>query len=89
MLKLENHTLAEKYLQSGWSIDSTPVLLKKWEPTFDAATERMDTIPIWVRLAGLPPQYCSEKCFQVIGNELGNFIKADMSFKKMREMVVA
>jgi hypothetical protein len=89
MLKFANHTLAEKSLQSGWSIDSTPVLLKKWEPTFDAATERMDTIPIWVRLPGLPPQYWSTKCFQVIGNELGTFIKADMSFKETGEMVVS
>jgi hypothetical protein len=48
----------------------------------------MDTIPIWVRLPGLPPQYWSEKCFQVIGNELGNFIKADMSFKEIGEMVL-
>jgi hypothetical protein len=82
MLKLSNHNLAEKSLLSGWSIDSTLVLLKKWEPTFDAATERLDTIPIWVRLPGLPPQYWSKKCFQVIGNELGSFIKEDMSFKE-------
>jgi hypothetical protein len=81
MLKFTNQNLYEKSILSDWSIDSTPVLLKKWEPTFDVATERMDTIPIWVHLPGLPPHNWSTECFQVIGNELGTFIKDDMSFK--------
>jgi hypothetical protein len=89
MLNFSNPNQAENALLCGWSIDSTPVLLKKWEPSFDAAKEIMETIPIWVRLPGLPPQYWLVKCFQAIGNELGFFLKADMSFKETREMVFA
>jgi hypothetical protein len=48
-------------LQKSWSIDSSLVLMKLWNPTFDATSERLDSIPIWVRLPGLPPHLWSEK----------------------------
>lgn len=53
-------TFTEKYqvisiLQKSWFIDSSPILLKLWSPTFDADNERLDSIPIWVRMSGLPP----------------------------------
>jgi hypothetical protein len=61
VLKFANHNHTENSLLYGWSIDSIPILIKKWEPTFDASRERMDTIPIWVHLSSLPPQYWSIK----------------------------
>lgn len=57
MIKFVEVSRAEKALLSSWCIDSTPVLLKKWEPSFDASNEKMDSIPIWVCLHGLPPLY--------------------------------
>ena len=57
------------------------VLLKMWNPTFDASHERVDVIPIWIRLPSLPRQYWSEEHFISIGNILGTFLEADMSFK--------
>jgi hypothetical protein len=46
MIKFVEVTQADLVLQKGWSIDSSPVLLKRWDPTFDASSERLDSIPI-------------------------------------------
>ena len=63
--------------------------MKLRNPTFDAASERLDSIPIWVQLLGLPPHLWSEKCFQAIENFLGEFLAADMGFIDTGEMSVA
>jgi hypothetical protein len=31
----------------------TPIILKRWTPTFDAKKEKIEEEPIWVRLPGL------------------------------------
>ena len=56
------------------------MVFRKWTPLFDVSKERMDAIPIWVHLAGLPSQYWSPTILQDIGNSLLYFLKADMSF---------
>jgi hypothetical protein len=40
-------------LNRNWALEHTPLLLKPWYPPFDASRERVDTIPLWVRLPGL------------------------------------
>jgi len=89
MLTFAKKFQAYSVLQRSWFIDSSPILLKLWNPTFDTENERLDSIPIWVRLLGLPPHLWNEKCFQAIGNHLGEFITADMSFLDTGEMAVA
>jgi hypothetical protein len=89
MLVFSEKSQASLVLQKSWFIDSSPILLKLWNPTFDAASERLDSIPIWVRLSGLPPHLWNEKCFQAIGNHLGEFLVADMDFIDSGEMSVA
>jgi hypothetical protein len=72
-----------------WSMVGTPIVLKRWTPNFDAKQERVDVVPIWVRLSGLPMQYWNSVCFVAIGNKLGNYIEADMSFEETGLMSVA
>jgi hypothetical protein len=57
---------ANMALLTGWSIDSYPVILKKWDPTFNENSENMGSFPIWVRFQGLPPLYWYTKVFQAI-----------------------
>ena len=68
-------------LARNWSLEQCPVLVKMWNPTFDASHEQVDVIPIWVHLPSLPRKYWSEEHFISIGNILGTFLEADMSFK--------
>jgi len=54
MLKLRKEEEAKWVLKSLWYIDLVLVLLKKQSPLFDASRERVDELPIWVRLSRLP-----------------------------------
>jgi len=56
---------------------------------FDASRERVDIIPIWVRLPGLPHHYWEEKFFKRIGNMIGEFLEADKSYLDTRQRKMA
>ena len=49
----------------------------------------MEKEPIWVKLPGLPIQLWTPAFFKLLGNQLGEYVDADFSFKITREMVVA
>ena len=49
----------------------------------------MDHVPIWVRLLGLPMHYWSEEHFKNIGNILGMFLEAYLSFKEIKMIRVS
>jgi len=78
-----------KILNKSWSLDHSPVLLKKWHPMFDASIERVDIIPIWVRMPALPLQYWNEFHLRGIGNMLGTCLDVDLSFLKTHVKQVA
>jgi len=59
----------------------TPIFLKYWTPSFDAKRERMDVVPVWVQLPGLPMQYWNPICFSAIGNKLGEYIEVNYFFE--------
>jgi len=80
---------AQSILRRVWSIQNSPMLLKPWSPMFDASRERVDIIPIWVRLPGLPPYYWEEKFFKSIGNKIGEFVEADNSYLDTRQRKMA
>ena len=49
-------------------------------PLFDPRIERYDTIPIWVKLPNLPFEFWSVDFFKILGNTIGTFLEADVSF---------
>ena len=49
----------------------------------------MDSVPIWVRLPGLPLHYWKEEHLRAIGNILGTFIEADLAFERTNLKQVA
>jgi hypothetical protein len=67
----------------------TPIVLKRWNPIFYPKWERVDVVPVWVQLPGLPMQYWNSVCFSVIGKKLGEFIKSGFSFEDTGLMSVA
>jgi len=76
-------------LNKNWSLDHTPLLLKPWSPLFDASRERVDMIPIWVRLPALPLHFWELYHFRRIGNILGQFLEADLSYIESHQRQVA
>lgn len=67
-------------LSSFWHFEHAPVLLKRWTPLFDPATEQIGIGPVWIRLPDLPLQYWSEDIFRRIGNAIGGFMDYDKSY---------
>jgi len=70
-------------------MDRSPVLIKKWHPLFDARIERVDLIPIWVKMPALPLQYWDEVHLRGIGSMLGTVLDVDLSFQKTHVKKVA
>jgi hypothetical protein len=89
LFQVQNDQGGGLVLRQTWSINSTPIILKKWSPLFDSSMERMDVAPIWVWLLGLPMEFWTKKSFSEFGNFLGTYLDADMSFLESREMAVA
>jgi len=48
-----------------------------WFYEFDANTMIVSTMPVWVRLHGLPLHFWHHKVLMAIGNSLGKFLKMD------------
>jgi hypothetical protein len=65
-----------------WSINNSPLLLKPWSSLFDESIERLDKILVWVRLPTLPFHLWTFEHFKSIGNFLGDFLDADMTFEE-------
>jgi hypothetical protein len=74
LFKFRKEEDAERVLKKPWLLDSTPLLLKRWTPLFDASKERLNVMSIWVRLLGLPPKLWTELSFKELGNALGTFM---------------
>lgn len=84
--KAEDH--AKWVLNRNWSLCGAPFLLKPWHPLFDASCERVDSVPLWVHLPGLPLQYWKEYHLREIGNLVGTFLEADLSFLETQQRQV-
>jgi len=78
-----------RILNQYWHLNHAPVLMKRWHPRFDASRERVDESPIWVRLPGLPLHYWEPIHFRNIGNILGTFLEADLSYLETFDQRVA
>jgi hypothetical protein len=98
IIELTRNWFAFNFLQSEhakwvlgkfWSVNNSPLLLKPWNPLFDASRERMDKILVWVRLSVLPLQFWTLEHFKAIGNFLGDFLEADMTFEETKQRKVA
>lgn len=89
MFRFEDKKDAEWVLERNWSIGNIPVLMKHWSPLFNALKERTDEFPVWVRAPGLLSFLWTENVFRTIGNTVGSFLEADMSFLKTKNRAMA
>jgi hypothetical protein len=78
----------KKIMDTCWQWDSSMMFIKKWTPLFDALSERMDLKPSWVNILGLPVEFWSYEVFKEMGNLLGSFCEADMSFDETETMSI-
>ncbi|GJY49248.1 putative reverse transcriptase domain-containing protein, partial [Tanacetum coccineum] len=59
-------------LENGpWFIRNNPLILKKWHPDENLLKEDVSTIPVWVKLYGVPITAFSEDGLSAIATKLG------------------
>lgn len=89
MVRFSNAEVVDWVLERNWGFGKALILFKRWTPIFDAQRERLGEIPMWVPLPSLAPHLWLMDVFKVIGNILGTFLEADMSFQVTMERKMA
>ncbi|GJW52364.1 retrotransposon protein, putative, ty1-copia subclass [Tanacetum coccineum] len=65
-------------LENGpWFIQNNPLILKKWHPNENLLKEDVSTIPVWVKIYGVPITTFSEDGLSVIATKLGTPLMLD------------
>ncbi|GJY72380.1 putative reverse transcriptase domain-containing protein [Tanacetum coccineum] len=65
-------------LENGpWFIQNHPLILKKWHPDANLLKEDVSTLPVWVKLHGVPVTAFSEDGLSVIAIKLGTHLMFD------------
>eukprot|EP01018_Ginkgo_biloba_P010712 Gb_14385 [translate_table: standard] len=90
---IEMHQLVglSSLLLEGFMVDLSIGVqcLKVWlKEEWESMRERSSSLPVWVKLPGLPLDFWSNEVFKEIGNSLGSFIEVDMSLVDTNAMSV-
>jgi hypothetical protein len=80
---------SEKMVASQGRWDSSPLILMEWTLSLDVRSQRVEITPVWMKLPGLPLDFCSTEVFREIRNSPRQFIEADMSFVEYGKFSVA
>ncbi|XP_074297639.1 uncharacterized protein LOC141628386 [Silene latifolia] len=67
----------EALLKSGYYLfDNKPVVIKPWDVNMDLVKEKVDVVPVCVRLSGIPLKFWG-KCLPRIAGLVGKYVKMD------------
>lgn len=70
--KFSNYEAAEKVLENGtWHMSNRPLVLKKWMPNLTLFKEELQSIPLWIKLCGVPIEYWSSDGLSYIASAVG------------------
>ena len=62
----------QKALEQGqWFVGENYLLVRKWEPEFQAAKAKVSSMAVWIRLAKLPIEFFHPDILRVVGNTIG------------------
>ncbi|XP_074299406.1 uncharacterized protein LOC141630497 [Silene latifolia] len=76
--KFENR---EALLNSGYYMfDNKPVVIRPWFPETELIKEKVDIVPVWARLSGIPLRFWGA-CLPKIAGLVGNFLRMDDATK--------
>ncbi|XP_070040145.1 uncharacterized protein [Nicotiana tomentosiformis] len=72
IILLSNNEEREKMiLNSPYTINSRPIIIRQWSENFDFNEEVLKTIPLWVKFPNLPLNYWSKQAPSKIRSGLG------------------
>ncbi|GKA49545.1 hypothetical protein Tco_0742618 [Tanacetum coccineum] len=68
----------DSMLENGsWFIRNNPLILKKWHPDVNLLKEDVSTIPVWVKIHGVPITAFSEDGLSAIATKIGTPLMLD------------
>ena len=68
----------QKALEQGpWFVGENYLLVRKWEPEFQAAKAKVSSMAVWIRLAELPIEFFHPDILRAVGNTIGTFLRID------------
>ncbi|KAK9756452.1 hypothetical protein RND81_01G098700, partial [Saponaria officinalis] len=69
----------EAVLQGGFLLfDNKPLIVKAWSLETKLAKEKVNTVPVWIRLVDLDLQFWGKKCLERLAGEVGKFVRCDL-----------
>ncbi|CAI9105147.1 OLC1v1004006C1 [Oldenlandia corymbosa var. corymbosa] len=78
MVKFWNEKDAKSILQSGpWMLSNSYLHVQKWDRSFDAVTNKINRMVVWIRLPGLPVHYYNQSFLRRLGRLMGKVIHID------------
>nr|XP_009781839.1 PREDICTED: uncharacterized protein LOC104230675 [Nicotiana sylvestris] len=69
--------------------DKKPVVVKPWEPDIDVSKEKVDRIPVWIRLKGLDIKYWGKNALTKISGMTGKPLKASRATTNKKRLALA
>ncbi|KAF8405631.1 hypothetical protein HHK36_007707 [Tetracentron sinense] len=61
-----------------WSFNGHPLLMRLWSPDIIVKELKLCTLPIWMQVHGIPPEYITEEVGAIIANRVGELIEVDI-----------
>ncbi|KAG5588097.1 hypothetical protein H5410_048531 [Solanum commersonii] len=90
MVRFGNGENRGKAVEEGVQMfDKKPVVVKPWKPDIDVTKERVDNVPIWVRLVGLDIKYWGKNALTKLAGMIGNPLKADRATTQKERLTYA
>ncbi|CAN1223659.1 Disease resistance protein RPV1 [Linum perenne] len=79
IFNFSNPSTRDQVLESSpWCIANTTFVMRKWQPNMQFSdNQRLTTIPVWVRLVGVPVEYMTAQGLSYIASALGNPLYMD------------
>ncbi|XP_074293086.1 uncharacterized protein LOC141619998 [Silene latifolia] len=85
IVRFAKHESREALLNVGYYLfDNKPVIIKPWVENMEFVKEKVDVVPVWVRLAGIPLKFWGD-CLPKIAGLVGKFVQSDKdTYDKVR-----
>ncbi|KAF8410604.1 hypothetical protein HHK36_003136 [Tetracentron sinense] len=61
-----------------WSFNGHPLLLKRWSPDILVKDLRLNQLPVWMQIHGIPPEYITEEVGALIADRVGDLVEVDI-----------
>ncbi|XP_074293423.1 uncharacterized protein LOC141620457 [Silene latifolia] len=78
LVRFPNKECQSLVLQQGFPMcDNKPLIVKPWTEDCSLCKEKVQFVPIWLRLCGLPLMFWGKTCLEKLAGLLGKFLKRD------------